>query len=153
MRDVMKYTLTNEHSNVNFHDARVNGVCFQGNHMIWELVALQTQNIVQEVHDNNCYIKHAVMVLENARIENIVIGGVSVASNEYDIILKNISYKNFSYIYGITDLPHTVQGQYKIGIMAGYEIIVAFTKSIITWNEFCGVEWYRNKLWSNEYPN
>lgn len=164
----MKYTLVNEHSNINFHDAYINGVYCKDNNMILELVALQTQNIIKEINDNNCYIKNAIMILENVHIENIIIGGykryengvliesresIYASPNEYDSLLKNISYKNFSEIFGIKDLPPTEERQYKISIMAVYEIIVAFKKSIIMWDEFGGVEWHRNKLWSNEHPN
>lgn len=164
----MEYILINEHSNIDFHDAYINSVYLQGNNMIWELAALQTQNIIHDVCDDNCYIKNAVMILEEAHIESIFISGykhyengvlkaskesVFAPPNKFDTLLKDISYKNYSYIFGIKELSPTDKKQYKISIMTKYEITITFEKSFIKWSEFGGVEWYRSKMWTNEHPN
>jgi hypothetical protein len=145
----MKHTLINKHDAVNFHDARVNGVAFHGNDMVWELVALANPD---SRDGGDCYIKNAVMTLENAAIESVRVDGRPVC-DEYDELLTKISYRNFSYIYGTEDLPSADDGRYRMGVMAGCEIVVSFTKSTIEWDEFAGTDWYRGKSWTNGHPN
>ena len=146
----MKYNLINSHSVINFHDAYINGVYFQGNNMIWELFALQTTNIESpDKRDDDWYIKNAVLTFENASIDNIVYGKYP----SYDEVLKNISYENHSYIYGMINSPSDIQGQYKVGVITQCEIYISFSKSILEWNEFAGFEWMRNKVITGEHPN
>lgn len=164
----MEYILINGHSNISFHDAYINSVYFQDNNMIWELAALQAQNIIQYVCDDNCYIKNATMVLEEAHIESVFIGGYGhyensvfkgskesafAPPNEFDNLFKNISYRNYSYIYDIKELIPAGEGQYKISVMTTYQITIKFAKSLVKWSEFGGVEWYRRKMWTNKHPN
>jgi len=165
----MKYTLINRHSNINFHDAYVNSVYFQNNNMVWELAALQATNIeFPKKREDDYYIKNATMILENACIEDIFIGGMwqnkngvmivlrenrNASPDEYDELLENVSYKNWSYIYGIKDLPTSNEGIYRVSVVTTYEITISFTKSIVMWNEFAGSEWYHTKHWANWQPN
>jgi hypothetical protein len=166
----MQYVIINEHFNINFHDTHVNNVYLQGEHMVWELAGLQTTNMnFQDKHDDDYYIKNAIMILENARIENIIIGGyqrydennmliaskesVIAPPSEYENLLNNISYKNFSYIYEITELPCAGEKQHRMRVMTDYEIFISFSKSIIKWDEFAGAKWHAAKLWTSEHPN
>ena len=157
----MKYELINEHANINFHDAYVKKVYLNGSDMVWELIALQTTGIdFTDKREDDYYIKNAVMVLENAVIEKIFIGGCchyengvqiidvenkTVPPDEYGVALETVSYKHGSYIYGIKSLSPSVGGHYRINVMAGPEIMISFEKSVISWDEFAGTEWCENK--------
>ncbi|MCL2488405.1 MAG: hypothetical protein FWE80_06955 [Oscillospiraceae bacterium] len=169
----IKYTVINEHTNFDFHDAQINGVRFQDGHMVWDLPVIQTPVIYaphKKLDEDTCYIKSAVMVLENAAIESIVIGGYEIYDNkgnlieaqasvpappeEYGEILQNISYKNFRYIGSMTVLPVTGDRRYRVRFtVPGHEITITFTKSMIKWDEFAGVTWYRNKRWRSDRSN
>ena len=170
----MKYELINEHPKINFHDAHVNGVYFWENNMIWELVALQAYDLkMKDQRDDDWYIKNAVMVFENACIENIIYNGYTVCDSdgnvtesqepinappdEYNKILENTSYRHFSEIYGMKELPAINDDKYRVSFLVlskpDYEITVKFTKSIIKWDNFGDAEWHKKKQWSSGFPN
>ena len=180
--------MIDNHANINFHDAMVNSVYFRGKHLIWELaaLALRTTNIAfPEKSKDDWWIKNAVMTLENACIEDVLgdkwaaydakngklidSGGKNYSPDEYKELLKNISFKEFSYISALDDyekllkngceisgrfvVPPAGDGRYTVCIATTYQMIISFSKSIVQWDEFGGTEWYRNKLWSSEHPN
>jgi hypothetical protein len=117
--------------------------------MVWEFRELQVSRLdIAGKGDKDAFTKKATMILENAVIENIDVGGYAVYENgvltdsrelrpatsaEYEHILGELSA---GYVFGVGIVPNEEEGRQKIIVMAGYEITVTFTKSIIEWNEF-----------------
>lgn len=166
----MKYTVINQLTDINLHDAEINRIFFEDDQIIWDLAVVQAPVMYipqKKLTDDICYLKGALMIFENAHIEIIEIGGhqvydknrnliewkesVILSPNEYVDFLKNISFERGSYIYGIKELYVTNDDQYRVSFaVSGCDITIKYTKSIIKWDEFAGKEWrrkLRDRLW------
>ncbi len=158
----MRYISVNELNCFSYHDTLVEGICFIGDKMVWNVSDLNaTTENTQNDHPVDMCIQHASMEFEDARICKIIIryheplspddkkitgeNLYTALPDEYeDIVQRNLLQA--CYLDCAYDLIQTEDGSYRFsfGINATdyYEMTISFSKATISWDEYKGVAWY-----------
>jgi len=157
----MKYEAVNELTHFDFHDALINRIYFKNDDLIWDVSKINatTENSQNDFEDHMC-VEDALMIFENAQIENIFIGGykrynsdgvlidskenVTLLPEEYEDFLKSKNRENGSYIFGMESFSELENGKYRVKFDS---ITFTFSKSIIKWENYSGKAWYESDEW------
>jgi|GEM_PF-1275310 len=147
--DIAEHEEINALQNFNFHDAKVFDVYFKDNQMIWEFSIMQALRKDQE--KGNVYIRDAVMILDNAKIERIrkgksevyrdgiLIESTEVPTEKYDEVIENI-VRTACEVWS-AEIIDGVEYRAEFTLLSGHTIEISFAKSIVEWSEFCGEKW------------
>lgn len=158
----MKYTATNELTHFQYHDAKIEEINIDEKQMTFEVSALNAtaENSQNNFQEDMC-IKSAIMIFENASIRRITFYGhdvwdtsnvkidsvqsVNAKPEEFSDILLNAAnipcYIMWMEELSAIDSKNRIS--FDISSNAGvYDLEISFSKSIVSWDEFCGKAWY-----------
>jgi len=163
----MRYTVVNELSNFQFHDAELKSIDFEAHCMKWEVAHINamTSNSKNELDVDMC-IDNAIMVFNDIAIESVIYGAyterdssgnitehkpVTIKSNEHLDTLRNIPNEG-CYLYAMEELVVIDKNRYKACFHIDFNTFLTFTfsQSIISWNGFIGKAWYEDEKWKTQ---
>jgi hypothetical protein len=166
----MKYVAIDELNNFSFHDAKIQKIDLHDGNMTWQLSLVNaTIENSQNEFDKDMCIEQAEIIFEHVCIVDIVFGAYKVFSNhvliesvearsanpnEYNDILQK-TLDDYCYIYSMKELPNADNETHLVcfhidGGVGNYFLTLSFSKSIVQWNEYCGMAWYEDEKWKKK---